>query len=186
MEVTQTDKHLLEKFKNTSTKKEAFQLLLEKYNRKVYWQVRRIVIDHDDANDVVQNTFIKVWEKLANFREDSQFYTWLFRIATNEALAFLQKKRSAVNISIEEMQEQLSEKLQSDNYFDGNKTERILQQAILTLPEKQRLVFNMKYYDNLKYEEIESILGTSVGALKASYYHAVKKIEQFVRQSLNQ
>jgi RNA polymerase sigma-70 factor (ECF subfamily) len=186
MEVTQTDKHLLEKFKNTSTKKEAFQLLLEKYNRKVYWQVRRIVIDHDDANDVVQNTFIKVWEKLANFREDSQFYTWLFRIATNEALAFLKKKRSAVNISIEEMQEQLSEKLQSDNYFDGNKTERILQQAILTLPEKQRLVFNMKYYDNLKYEEIEAILGTSTGALKASYHHAVKKIEYFVKNALNQ
>jgi RNA polymerase sigma-70 factor (ECF subfamily) len=186
MEVTQTDKHLLEKFKTTATKKEAFQLLLEKYNRKVYWQVRRIVIDHDDANDVVQNTFIKVWEKLESFREDSQFYTWLFRIATNEALAFLQKKRSARNISMEEMQEELSNQLEAGSYFDGNKTERILQQAILTLPEKQRLVFNMKYYDNLKYEEIESILGTSVGALKASYHHAVKKIEQFVRQSLNQ
>lgn len=186
MEVTLTDKRILEKFKNTSTKKEAFKLLLEKYNRKVYWQVRRIVIDHDDANDVVQNTFIKVWEKLESFRENSQFYTWLFRIATNEALAFLQKKRSARNISMEEMQGELSNQIKAGSYFDGNKTERILQQAILTLPEKQRLVFNMKYYDNLKYEEIESILGTSVGALKASYHHAVKKIEQFVKQSLNQ
>jgi RNA polymerase sigma-70 factor (ECF subfamily) len=186
MEVTQTDKKLLEKFKDQITKNEAFQLLLEKYNRKVYWQVRRIVIDHDDANDVVQNTFIKVWEKLESFREDSQFYTWLFRIATNEALAFLQKKRSARNISMEEMQEELSNKIEAGSYFDGNKTERILQQAILTLPEKQRLVFNMKYYDNLKYEEIEAILGTSVGALKASYHHAVKKIEIFIKQALNQ
>lgn len=186
MDITITDKLLLEKFKVKATQKEAFHLLLEKYNRKVYWQVRRIVIDHDDANDVVQNTFIKVWEKLPTFREDSQFYTWLFRIATNEALGFLQKKRSTLNISMEEMQEQLSNQLESGSYFDGNKTERILQQAILTLPEKQRLVFNMKYYENLKYEEMETILGTSVGALKASYHHAVKKIELFVKQALNQ
>jgi RNA polymerase sigma-70 factor (ECF subfamily) len=186
MEITITDKLLLEKFKEKATQQEAFRLLLEKYNRKVYWQVRRIVIDHDDANDVVQNTFIKVWEKLPTFREDSQFYTWLFRIATNEALGFLQKKRSNLNISMEEMQEQLSNQLESSSYFDGNKTERILQQAILTLPEKQRLVFNMKYYENLKYEEMEAILGTSIGALKASYHHAVKKIELFVKQALNQ
>ncbi len=186
MEIIITDKLLLEKFKEKATQQEAFRLLLEKYNRKVYWQVRRIVIDHDDANDVVQNTFIKVWEKLPTFREDSQFYTWLFRIATNEALGFLQKKRSNLNISMEEMQEQLSNQLESSSYFDGNKTERILQQAILTLPEKQRLVFNMKYYESLKYEEMEAILGTSIGALKASYHHAVKKIELFVKQALNQ
>jgi RNA polymerase sigma factor (sigma-70 family) len=185
MEEQSSDKFLIAMFRVESSKKEAFQKLLAKYQRKVYWQVRRIVINHDDADDVVQNTFIKVWEKLDSFREDSQFYTWLFRIATNEALGFLQKKRADKNISMEEMQEQLSEQLEASTYFDGNKAERILQQAILNLPEKQRIVFNMKYYDALTYEEMEEVLGTSVGALKASYHHAVKKIEHFVKQTLN-
>ena len=186
MEEQNSDKFLVAMFREEASKKEAFQQLLRKYQKKVYWQVRRIVINHDDADDVVQNTFIKVWEKLDGFREDSQFYTWIFRIATNEALAFLQKKRADKNISMEEMQEQLSEEMVAGSYFDGNKAERILQQAILSLPEKQRLVFNMKYYEAMKYEDMEEILGTSVGGLKASYHHAVKKIELFVRQALNQ
>jgi RNA polymerase sigma factor (sigma-70 family) len=186
MKENPSDKELIQQFKLGLNTQECYGVLLSRYNRKIYWQVRRIVINHDDADDVVQNTFIKVWEKLKDFREDSQFYTWLYRVATNEALNFLQKKRASQNISIEELQEQLGETLISDTYFNGNKASLILQQAILTLPEKQRLVFNMKYYENLKYEEIEAILGTSIGALKASYHHAVKKIELFVKLSLNQ
>ncbi len=179
------DVELVNQFKQPETKQAAFKLILQKYQRKVYWQVRRIVIDHDDADDVVQNTFIKVWEKLDDFRSDSQLFTWLYRIATNEALGFLQKKKSDRNVSMEEMQEQLGEQLTASTYFNGNKLELTLQQAILSLPEKQRLVFNMKYYDNLKYDEMEAILGTSVGALKASYFHATKKVEEFVKRSLN-
>jgi RNA polymerase sigma-70 factor (ECF subfamily) len=181
-----SDKEIIAMFKQPAEKQAAFKLLLNRYKRKVYWQVRRIVIHHDDADDVVQNTFIKVWEKLENFREESQFYTWIYRIATNEALAFLQKKKSNLNISIDELQQQLGNELEAGVYFNGNKLELLLQQAVLSLPEKQRLVFNMKYYENLKYEEIEAILGTSVGGLKANYHIAVKKIEEIVKRSLNQ
>ncbi len=180
-----SDRELVFKFKAPQSKHEAFKLILQKYQRKVYWQARRIVINHDDADDVVQNTFIKVWEKLNDFREDSQLFTWLYRIATNEALAFLQKKKADRNVSMEEMQEQFGEQLAAGNYFNGNKLELTLQQAILNLPDKQRLVFNMKYYENLKYDEMEVILGTSVGALKASYHHATKKIEEYVKRTLN-
>ena len=180
-----SDKELIQQFRLASLKQRAFEQLLKRYNRKIYWQVRRIVISHDDADDVVQNTFIKVWEKLEDFREDSQFYTWLYRVATNEALAFLQKKKADRNISMEELQESLGEQLVADAYFNGNQASLILQKAILSLPEKQRLVFNMKYFDNMKYDEMEAVLGTSVGALKASYHHAVKKIELIVKESLN-
>jgi len=175
----------IQQFKEGNQKQIVFGKLLHKYSRKVYWQVRRIVIDHDDADDVVQNTFIKVWEKLDQFREDSLFYTWLYRIATNEALAFLQRKKSTLNIPLETLQAQLSKQLVSDTYFNGNKAALLLEQAVLSLPEKQRLVFNMKYFEHLKYEEISLILETSVGALKASYFHAVKKIEVIMRASLN-
>ncbi len=180
-----SDKELIERFKQEGQKQFAFGILLKRYSRKVYWHVRRIVVNHDDADDVVQNTFIKVWEKLDEFREDSLLYTWIYRIATNEALGFLQKKKADRNVSMEEMQEQLGEQLEAGTYFNGNKAELILQQAILTLPEKQRLVFNMKYFEHMKYEEMEEVLGTSVGALKASYHHAVKKIEVIVKNSLN-
>jgi RNA polymerase sigma factor (sigma-70 family) len=180
-----SDKELVQQFRLAESKQQAFGQLLKRYSRKIYWQVRRIVISHDDADDVVQNTFIKVWEKLEDFREDSQFYTWLYRVATNEALAFLQKKKADRNISMEELQESLGEQLVADTYFNGNQASLILQKAILSLPEKQRLVFNMKYFENMKYEEIEAVLGTSVGALKASYHHAVKKIELIVKESLN-
>ncbi|MCF8254488.1 MAG: sigma-70 family RNA polymerase sigma factor [Bacteroidia bacterium] len=180
-----SDKELIQQFRLASLKQRAFEQLLKRYSRKIYWQVRRIVISHDDADDVVQNTFIKVWEKLEDFREDSQFYTWLYRVATNEALAFLQKKKADRNISMEELQESLGEQLVADAYFNGNQASLILQKAILSLPEKQRLVFNMKYFDNMKYDEMEAVLGTSVGALKASYHHAVKKIELIVKESLN-
>lgn len=180
-----SDKELMMQFKMPATKQLAFKLLLARYNRKIYWQVRRIVINHDDADDVVQNTFIKVWEKLDEFREGSQLYTWLYRIATNEALAFLQKKKANFNISLEELQVQLGEQLVTDSYFNGNRLELLLQQAVLSLPEKQRLVFNMKYYNQMKYEEIEAVVGTSVGGLKASYHIAVKKIVAIIKKSLN-
>lgn len=176
------DQELIAAFRDETTKQIAFRFILQKYQKKVYWHIRRIVIDHDDADDVVQNTFIKVWENLDKFREDSKLYTWLFRVATNEALQFLTKKRSKYNVPLGDVDYELSETLQSDTYFNGNAAELKLQTAILTLPEKQRLVFNMKYYEALKYEEIEEILGTSVGALKASYHHAVKKIEEFLKK----
>ncbi len=174
------DQEILEKFNNEKTREAGFSLLLQKYQQKIYWHVRRLVIDHDDADDIVQDTFIKVWKNLASFRNDSQLYTWIYRIATNESITFLTKKRNKNNVSYEDINTELSEKLSDNTYFDGDKAQRKLQEAILTLPEKQRLIFNMKYFDDLKYEEISSILGTSVGALKASYHIAVKKIELFL------
>jgi RNA polymerase sigma factor (sigma-70 family) len=176
------DKDLLLQFRDISTRNTAFSQILQKYQKKTYWHVRRIVIDHDDADDVVQNTFIKVWENLPGFREDAKLYTWLFRIATNEALQFLNKKRTKYKIPMEDVDQELIETLHSSSYFNGNAAELKLQSAILTLPEKQRLVFNMKYYDAMKYEEMEEVLGTSVGALKASYHHAVKKIEELLKR----
>lgn len=174
------DSEILEKFANESTRNAAFSLLLNKYQQKIYWHVRRLVIDHDDADDLVQEIFIKVWKNLQNFRSDSQLYTWLYRIATNECITFLNRKKQKNNISIDEVAPDLSNSLREGSYFNGDKAQLKLQQALLTLPEKQRLVFNMKYFDDLKYEEISEILGTSVGALKASYHLAVKKIEQFL------
>ena len=146
----------------------------------MYWHVRKIVLDHDDADDVLQNTFIKAWKALDNFKEEAQLYTWLYRIATNEALGFLRQKKRVDIQSIHPIEHQLSKSLESDVYFKGNDLELKLQQAILTLPEKQRLVFNMKYYDDMKYEEMSDVLGTSVGALKASFHLAVKKIESYL------
>lgn len=179
------EKELLKRFNQGDNPEKVFTELLGHYQKRVYWHVRRIVIEHEDADDVLQNTFIRIWEKLGGFRGDSRLYTWIFRIATNEALTFLQKKQNRLSISMDELQEQMGDSLKAGSYFNGNRTELILQQAILTLPEKQRLVFNMKYYEGLKYEEMEEILGTSVGALKASYHLATKKIEDFVKKSLN-
>lgn len=174
------DSLIISKFADEKTREEAFGLLLTKYQQKIYWHVRRMVVDHDDADDVVQDIFIKVWRNLEKFREDSQLYTWLYRIATNECITFLNKKKQKQNISLDDDNSSyLSETLADTTYFNGDAAQMKLQQALLTLPEKQRLVFNMKYFDDLKYEEISSILGTSVGALKASYHLAVKKIENF-------
>lgn len=176
------DMILLEAFGNPQTKTKAFECILDKYHRKVYWLVRRIVISHDDADDVTQNTFVKIWTQLDSYRGDAQLYTWIFRIATNEALLLLRQKRPQLNIEEEDGEAgYLIGKLTADSYFDGNALELKLQEAILSLPYKQRLVFNMKYYEDLKYEEMSAVLDTSVGALKASYHHAVKKIEQFIK-----
>jgi len=174
------DALIIAKFAEESTREEAFRLLLKKYQQKIYWHVRRMVIDHDDADDVVQDIFVKVWKNLGNFREDSQLYTWLYRIATNECITFLNKKKQKQNVSLDDdTTAYLAETLADGSYFNGDRAQMKLQQALLTLPEKQKLVFNMKYFEDMKYEEISEVLGTSVGALKASYHLAVKKIESF-------
>jgi RNA polymerase sigma factor (sigma-70 family) len=175
------DAQILQKFEDEKTRHEAFSLLLNKYQQKIYWHVRRMVINHDDADDLVQDIFIKVWKNLINFRKDSQLYTWLYRIATNESITFLNKKKAKNNVSIDDISEELSSNLSEEDYFTGDAIQKKLQQALLTLPVKQKLVFNMKYYDDMKFQEISDILGTSVGALKASYHLAVKKIEQHLR-----
>ena len=179
------DKELLNRFRNEQTRHYAFNLLVRKYQKKVYWHTRRIVIDHDDADDVVQNVFIKVWKALDGFNEESQLFTWLYRIATNESLTFLKQKKASLQVDYKSVEHFLSNTLADNSYFKGDDIQRRLQQAILTLPEKQRLVFNMKYYEELKYEEMSKVLDTSVGALKASYHHAVKKIEEYVKKHIN-
>lgn len=178
-----SDKELLELFRNRNNRHYAFNLLIRKYQKQTYWHIRRIIIDHDDANDVVQNTFIKVWNNLDSFREDARFYTWLYRIATNEAINFLKQKRYKLMISFQSVETQLLNSLVEDPFFNGDEIQLKLQKAILTLPEKQRIVFNMKYYENFKYEDIAAILHTSVGALKASYHFAVKKIEKYLNEN---
>ena len=174
------DTEILSLFQDEQTKNKAFNLLLKKYQQKIYWHVRRMVIDHDDADDLVQNVFIKVWKNLGEFRSDAALYTWLYRIATNECLTFLNKRKLRNNISLDDVDTGLTDCLTAPEYFDGDKAALKLQQAILTLPDKQRLVFNMKYYDELKYDEMSAVLGTSVGVLKASFHLAVKKIESFL------
>jgi RNA polymerase sigma factor (sigma-70 family) len=176
------DKELLEKFQNEESRNYAFNLLIRKYQQRVYGHIRKMVIDHDDANDITQEVFIKVWNNLLDFREHSQLFTWIYRIATNECLSFLKKKRRKFFLPINDVEKELREKLESSPFIEGETIQLKLQKALLKLPEKQRLVFNMKYYDEMKYEEISGILGTSVGALKASYHLAVKKIEEFLKE----
>ncbi|MFY8090139.1 MAG: RNA polymerase sigma factor [Chitinophagaceae bacterium] len=175
------DKALLLQFKDAATKEKAFTGILKKYQERLYWHIRRMVVDHEDANDVLQNMFIKVWGGLDNFREDSQLYTWLYRIATNECLTHLEKQKRRVSVSLDDEDSGLEDKIKASENFDANKLEWKLQLAIQQLPEKQRLVFNLRYYDELPYEEMSRVLETSEGALKASYHHAAKKIEDFIR-----
>ena len=175
------DDHLLvSSFKNEKLKDAAFTQLVRKYQERLYWHIRRMVVEHEDTNDILQNVFIKVWKNLGEFREESNLYTWLYRIGTNEALTWIdqQKRRSSVSISGNE--DMFAERLTSQRDFDPSKIEWKLQQAIQSLPEKQKLVFNLRYYDEMPYEEMAGVLGTSVGALKASYHHAVKKVEAFI------
>ncbi|RYE44349.1 MAG: RNA polymerase sigma factor [Sphingobacteriales bacterium] len=176
----QEDSVILEKFSSEKTRNEGFTLLLEKYQQKIYWHVRRMVINHDDADDLVQDSFVKVFRNLDKFRSDAQLYTWIYRIATNECITFLNKKKQRNNTSLDEVGNELVENLRSSEYFDGDKLQRKLQYAILQLPEKQRLIFNMKYFDDMKYDDISEVTGTSVGALKASYHIASKKIESIL------
>jgi RNA polymerase sigma factor (sigma-70 family) len=176
----QDDKFLLARFKDPATKESGFTGIIKKYQEKLYWHIRRMVIHHEDANDVLQNMFIKAWNGLENFREDSQLYTWLYRIATNECLTFIEQTKKRSSVSLSDVETGLSNKLRSEKDFDANKIEWKLQLAIQHLPEKQRIVFNLRYYDEMPYEEMSHVLETSEGALKASYHHAAKKIEDFI------
>ena len=180
MAIHADDIELLVQFRSPGTKEKAFTAILKKYQEKLYWHIRRMVVDHEDANDVLQNMFIKVWKGLDNFREDSQLYTWLYRIATNESLSFLEQQKRRSTLSMDEEENSLTNKLKADKYFDANKLEWKLQVAIQQLPEKQRIVFNLRYYDEMPYEEMSKVLETSEGALKASYHHTAKKIEDFI------
>ena len=170
-----TDKQILELFRRDPEK--GFRDLVQKYQKRLYFHIRRIVILHEDADDALQNSFIKIWQNLSGFREASSLYTWLYRISTNEALSIINKRVQANEINLDSI---FSSSVEGDLWFDGDLAEKKLWEAITSLPEKQRIVFIMKYYDDLKYKEISSILETTVGALKASYHHAVKKIEEYI------
>jgi len=174
------DAELLQEFRNPSTKEKAFTAIIKKYQEKLYWHIRRMVVEHEDANDVLQNVFIRVWNGLQNFREDSQLYTWLYRIGTNECLTFMEQRKRKASVSLSDVESGLSNTIKADKHFDPNKLEWKLQLAMQQLPEKQRIVFNLRYYDEMPYEQMSKVLETSEGALKASYHHAVKKIEDFI------
>jgi RNA polymerase sigma-70 factor (ECF subfamily) len=178
---TNSDSQLVSMFQS-GQQELAFNLILKKYQERLYWHIRKIVISHDDTDDVLQNTFVKIWKGLVNFRSDSQLYTWLYRITTNEALTFLQQKKKRTIVPLEGTDYDLSETLTSDVYFCGDEAQQKLQTVLLKLPEKQRIVFNLKYFEEMKYDEMAEILETSVGALKASYHHAVKKIENLLNE----
>ncbi|GAB3204205.1 RNA polymerase sigma-70 factor (ECF subfamily) [Pontibacter aydingkolensis] len=176
------DKEILEKFSNPESQNLAFNQLVRKYQQNIYWHIRKMVIDHDDSDDLTQEVFVKVWKNLGNFRQDAQLYTWIYRIATNECLTFLSNKKKRFFLPIHDVAAELAEKIDSSPDISGDEIQLKLQKALLRLPDKQRLVFNMKYYDEMKYEEMSEILGTSVGALKTSYHLAVKKIEEFIKR----
>ncbi len=175
-----TDSELIRLFHEPGKSNYAFNLIVLRYQERLYWHIRKLLIDHEDTDDVLQDTFIKAWNGLDGFREDASLYTWLYRIATNEALSFLRKRKKRFILPLFDSEHKLEEKLESDVYFDGDTIQKKLQKAILTLPEKQRIVFNMRYFDEMKYDEISKILNTTIGSLKASYHHAVKKIENFL------
>ncbi len=174
------EKFIISKLRSSETRHYGFNLLVKTYQQRVYWHVRKMVIDHEDANDVTQDIFVKVWNNLDSFREDSKVFTWIYRIATNECLNFLNKKKRRFFLPIHDVTSELMGKLDQANLMTGDEIELKLQKALLRLPDKQRLVFNMKYYDEMKFSEMAEITGTSEGALKASYHHAVKKMEEFL------
>lgn len=178
------EEQLLKELRNPQTVRNGFAKIVSEYSERLYWQIRKMVLSHDDANDVLQDVFIKVWTNLDNFRGESKLSTWLYRIAINESITFINKKRTQNNISLDEDDSFLIHTLESDTYFDGDEAQLKLQKAILTLPEKQRLVFQMKYFEEMKYDDMSEILGTSVGALKASYHHAVRKVEKYLEEPL--
>lgn len=179
MKISETQ--LLHDLQDKNSRNAAFRDLVSLYKERLYWQIRNVVKDHDDADDVLQNTFIKIFNNIHQFKGDSQLFSWMYRIATHEAINFLNQKSRKLKISSEELQDQIVSNLESDVYFEGDEIQLQLQRAIATLPDKQQRVFNMKYFQDLKYKEISDILGTSEGALKASYHIAVKKIEEFLK-----
>lgn len=173
------DPILIERLREPSTCREAFSEVIVKFSEPLYWQIRRMVENHDDANDILQETFLKAWSSIEHFRGDAKLSTWLYKIAVNESISHLARERKRLNISIDQEESMLINMIEADEHIDGDALALELRKAIATLPEKQRLVFNMRYYDEMKYDQIAEILGTSVGALKASYHIAVKKIEQY-------
>ncbi|MEO9476334.1 MAG: RNA polymerase sigma factor [Cyclobacteriaceae bacterium] len=173
---------IIQKIRNESTRHYGFNLILKTYQERVYWHVRKMVIDHDDAADLTQEVFVKVWTNLHKFREDSSLFTWIYRIATNESLNFLQKKKRRHLLRLSDVSSELASKIDENNLISGDEIQLKLQKALLKLPDKQRAVFNMKYYDEMKFAEISEVTGTSVGALKASYHIAVKKIEALLSE----
>jgi RNA polymerase sigma factor (sigma-70 family) len=175
-----SDTELLALFREPASKEKAFTGIVKKYQERLYWHIRRMLVNHEDSNDVLQNVFIRVWNALSGFREDAQLYTWLYRIATNECLTFIEQQKRKAAISLSEVESGLSNKIRAEKDFDANKLEWKLQLAIQQLPEKQRVVFMLRYYDEMPYDEMSKILETSAGALKASYHHAAKKIEDFI------
>lgn len=177
------EEDIIAQLQDPQLQREAFGKVVKHYSEQLYWQIRRMVLSHDDANDLLQNTFIKAWSNLEYFRGEARLSTWLYRIALNESLNFLNKQRALNQLSLDEAESAALAKLESDPYFDGDHTQLLFEKAIQTLPEKQRIVFNLKYFQEMKYEDMSEILGTSVGALKASYHHAVKKIEEFLSQN---
>lgn len=179
------DSILLELCREPGSKEKGFTTLVYKYQERIYWHIRRMVVNHEDANDLVQNVFLKVWKHLDGFREESSLFTWLYRIATNECINFLNQQKNKRHISLDQDHtHSLRLFLKQDDSFNATKLEWKLQEAILQLPDKQRLVFNLRYFDEMPYEKMSQILETSVGALKASYHHAAKKIEQFIRSQI--
>lgn len=181
---TDIDKELAKQLQDPTKRRSTFARIVTLYGEKLYWHIRKMVLNHDDADDLLQNTFLKAWSNLDYFRGEAKISTWLFKIAINECITFLNKQRNSNNISIDDTDAYLLEKLKSDAYFCGDDIQRKLQEAVLRLPEKQRLVFNMKYFDDMTYEEISEIVGTTTGALKASYHHAVKKIEDYLTKDV--
>lgn len=174
-ELPQDDPQLIDRLRNPATCREAFATVISQYSEPLYWQIRRMVNSHDDTNDLLQNTFIKAWQALDSFRGDAKLSTWLYKIAINESLSHLERERRRNNISLDDEASMVIKNIEADEWIDGDQLALQLRKAVATLPEKQRLVFNMKYYDDMKYEQMSEILGTSVGALKASYHLAVKK-----------
>lgn len=179
-----TEDDIVRQLRDPEKLRDAFSKVVGMYGEKLYWQIRKMVLDHDDANDILQNTFLKAWTNIDYFRGEAKLSTWLYKIAFNECITFLNKQRAQNNISMDDTDVYLLERLKGDEYFDGDEAQMKLQEAILLLPEKQRIVFNMKYFDEMKYDDMSEILGTSVGALKASYHHAVKKIEEFLTKDI--
>lgn len=183
-ELPQENEQLVERLRQPEHCREAFNEVVRLYSESVYWQIRRMVESHDDASDILQNTFMKAWQSIESFRGDAKLSTWLYRIALNESITFLGKERKRMNLSLDEEESYLASLIEADEWVDGDKLAKTLRKAIATLPEKQRMVFNMKYYDDMKYEQMSEILGTSVGALKASYHLAVKKIEKYIERAV--
>ena len=177
----QQDREILRKVKDPETRDLGFNLLVSTYQQRLYWHIRKMIIDHDDTDDLLQDVFIKVWNNIDKFREDSNLFTWIYKIATNECLNFLKRKKTRFLLPIGDNSNELIDKLKSSSYISGSEVQLKLQKALLKLPDKQRLVFNMKYFDDMKYDEISRITETSIGGLKASYHIAVKKIEKYIK-----